>query len=243
MTEFFLIGIGTGNPDHLTRQAVKALNAVDLVMIPKKSGKADLAELRHAILAEVVTNQAVQIAEFDLPVRDAANPDYEAGVNDWHDAIAAVWAQTLAAYGASRVALLVWGDPSLYDSTLRIATRLQDVSVTVVPGITSLQVLPAAHAIPLNEIGQAVTITTGRQLQDGWPEGAQTLAVMLDGNCTFQTLDPTGISIWWGAYVGMPEQIIMAGPLEEVSVQIIETRAKARAAHGWIMDIYILRKS
>ena len=94
MIDLFLIGIGTGNPDLLTRQAVKALNAVDLVMIPKKSGKADLAELRHAILAEVVTNQAVQIAEFDLPVRDAANPDYEAGVNDWHDAIAAVWAQS-----------------------------------------------------------------------------------------------------------------------------------------------------
>ena len=70
MTELFLIGIGTGNPDHLTRQAVKALNSVELVMIPKKSGKADLAELRHAILAEVVTNPAVQIAEFDLPVKE-----------------------------------------------------------------------------------------------------------------------------------------------------------------------------
>ena len=31
MTELFLIGIGTGNPDHLTRQAVKALNSVDEV--------------------------------------------------------------------------------------------------------------------------------------------------------------------------------------------------------------------
>lgn len=243
MIELFLIGIGTGNPDHLTRQAVKALNAVDLVMIPKKSGKADLAELRHAILAEVVTNPAVQIAEFDLPVRDAAHADYQAGVNDWHDAIAAVWGKTLAAHAARRVALLVWGDPSLYDSTLRIAARLADVSVMVVPGITSLQVLTAAHAIPLNDIGQAVTITTGRQLQDGWPDGAQTLAVMLDGSCTFQTLDPTGISIWWGAYVGMPEQIVMAGPLAEIGAQIIDARAKARAAHGWIMDIYILRKA
>ncbi|MEI6798964.1 MAG: precorrin-6A synthase (deacetylating) [Pseudomonadota bacterium] len=243
MTELFLIGIGTGNPDHLTRQAVKALNAVDLVMIPKKSGKADLAELRHAILAEVVTNPAVQIAEFDLPVRDAANPDYQAGVNDWHQAIATVWAETLAAYTAQRVALLVWGDPSLYDSTLRIAARLENVSVTVVPGITSLQVLTAAHAIPLNDIGQSVTITTGRQLAEGWPAGAQTLAVMLDGNCTFETLDPEGISIWWGAYVGMPEQIILSGDLAEVSGEIIQTRAKARAAHGWIMDIYILRKS
>ena len=243
MTELYLIGIGTGNPDHLTRQAVKALNAVDLVMIPKKSGKADLAELRHAILAEVVTNPAVQIAEFDLPVRDAANPDYNAGVRDWHQAIAKVWAETLAAYTAQRVALLVWGDPSLYDSTLRIAALLDDVSVTVVPGITSLQGLTAAHAIPLNDIGQAVTITTGRQLAEGWPAGAQTLAVMLDGNCTLQTLDPEGISIWWGAYVGMPEQIILSGPLTEVCDKIIQTRATARAAHGWIMDIYILRKS
>ena len=144
MIDLFLIGIGTGNPDHLTRQAVKALNAVDLVMIPKKSGKADLAELRHAILAEVVTNPAVQIAEFDLPVRDAANPDYEAGVNDWHDAIAAVWAITLAAYGATRVALLVWGDHVRKDT----ATRFSETQSAMgeIGTILAKDVLPIAFA-------------------------------------------------------------------------------------------------
>ena len=65
---------------------------------------------------------------------------------------------------------------------------------------------------------------------------------MLDGNCAFQTLDPKGIFIWWGAYVGMRQQIIRAGKLAEVSADIIATRATARAAHGWIMDIYILRR-
>lgn len=244
MKHLTLIGIGTGNPDHLTLQAVKALNAVDLVMIPRKGdSKADLAELRRAICAEVVTNPAVQIVEFDLPVRDAENPSYQTGVNDWHDAIAAVWQATMAAHPASSVALLVWGDPSLYDSTLRIAARLSDVSVTVVPGITSIQALTASHAMPLNEIGAAVTITTGRQLLDGWPEGADTLVIMLDGKCSFQALDPAGISIWWGAYVGMKEEIILAGDLAEIGPKIIETRAAARAAHGWIMDIYILRRS
>ena len=244
MIQLHLIGIGTGNPDHLTLQAVKALNAADLVMIPRKGdSKADLAELRRAICAEVITNPAVQLVEFDLPVRDAANPDYRDGVNLWHDAIAAVWAQTIALHpAATKVALLVWGDPSLYDSTLRIAARLP-VQVHVVPGITSVQALTAAHAIPLNDLGAAVTITTGRQLQDGWPDGADTLVIMLDGNCTFQTLDPTDIFIWWGAYVGMKEQIILSGPLADISAQIIETRAKARAAHGWIMDIYILRRT
>ena len=246
MITLHLIGIGTGNPDHLTLQAVKTLNAADLVMIPRKGdSKADLADLRRAICAEMVTNPLTRIAEFDVPSRDAANPDYLAGVDDWHDAVARVWQHTLNAHPqAVHVALLVWGDPSLYDSTLRIASRLTaPVTLNVVPGITSIHALTAAHAIPLNDLGAAVTITTGRQLRHGWPNGAQTLVIMLDGNCSFQTLDPTGIHIWWGAYVGMAEQIILSGDLATTGPQIIATRAAARAAHGWIMDIYLLRNN
>ena len=245
MITLHLIGIGTGNPDHLTLQAIKALNAADLVMIPRKGdSKADLAELRRAICTEVITNPLTQIADFDLPVRDAGNPDYLSGVNDWHDAIATVWQQTMNAHPAAvNVALMVWGDPSLYDSTLRIAGRLTvPVMLHVVPGITAIQGLTAAHAIPLNELGAAVTITTGRQLLQGWPAGADTLIIMLDGNCAFQSLDPAGVFSWWGAYVGMKEQIILSGDLAVAGPQIVETRAKARAAHGWIMDIYMLRR-
>ena len=244
MIHLHLIGIGSGNPDHLTRQAIKALNAADLVLIPRKGAtKADLADLRRSICAEVISNPLTVLAEFDLPVRDAQNPSYLAGVEDWHDAIAAVWSQTIAAHPlAQDVALLVWGDPSLYDSTLRIAARLT-AQVSVIPGITALQVLTAAHAIPLNEVGSPVTITTGRQLADhGWPVGATTVAVMLDGNCSFQSLDPTGIFIWWGAYVGMSNQILCRGDLAQTGPQIINIRAAARAAHGWIMDIYLLRR-
>ena len=249
MIELLLIGIGTGNPDHLTLQAIKALNSADLVLIPRKGdSKADLAELRRAICAEVLTNPAAQMAEFDLPVRDAQNPDYRAGVDDWHDAIARVWKDTiLAEIGpAGRVALLVWGDPSLYDSTLRIAGRVAadlPLTVTVIPGITSLQALTAAHAIPLNDLGAPFVVTTGRRLRDeGWPAGIDMLAIMLDGDCAFRAIDPEGVSIWWGAYVGMKEQIILSGPLADMADRIVQTRAKARASHGWIMDIYILRR-
>jgi precorrin-6A synthase len=249
MVELLLVGIGTGNPDHLTLQAVKALNSADLVMIPRKGEtKADLAELRRAICAEVVTNRAVKITEFDLPVRDAGNGSYRAGVDEWHDAIAEVWEDTIRSHcgTAGRVALLVWGDPSLYDSTLRIAGRVgmrMPVSVQVIPGITSLQALTAAHAIPINEIGAPFVVTTGRQLRDqGWPEGVDTVAVMLDGECSFQNLPPEGIHIWWGAYVGMAEEIILAGPLADTGAAIMARRVEARQAHGWIMDIYILRR-
>jgi precorrin-6A synthase len=250
MIELLLVGIGTGNPDHLTLQAIKALNSADLVMIPRKGEtKADLAGLRRTICADVLTNPDVRLAEFDLPVRDAANPDYHAGVDDWHDAIARVWKDTiLAEIGPSgRVALLVWGDPSLYDSTLRIAGRVArnlPLTLRVIPGITALQALTAAHAIPINDIGAPFVVTTGRKLRDdGWPDGVDTLAVMLDGECSFRAIDPSGISIWWGAYVGMKEEIILSGPLADLSDRIVETRAKTRADHGWIMDIYILRRA
>lgn len=247
MIELLLVGIGTGNPEHITLQGIRALNRADVVLIPRKGeDKADLAELRRAICAEVITNPATRLVDFDLPVRDPATPDYRARVDDWHDAIAGVWQAALASAlpQGGVAALLVWGDPSLYDSTLRIAARLGDlVRVSVVPGITALAALTAAFAMPINEIGAPFLVTTGRQLREGgWPEGADTLAVMLDAGGAFTALDPAGITIVWGAYLGMAEEITLAGPLAEVSGKILETRAAARTQHGWIMDIYILRR-
>ena len=248
MIEIVLIGIGTGNPEHLTLQAIRALNAADLILIPRKGvDKADLADLRRSICAEVLTNPITRIVEFDMPVRDHRDPNYHGGVDRWHDAVAIAWASVIDSEiaGTGSVALLVWGDPALYDSSQRIAARLQPPpSVRVIPGITSLQALCAAHAIPLNEINSPFLVTTGRHLREaGWPDGVDTLVVMLDGTCAFQHLVPAGITIWWGAYLGMPSEIIIAGPLAEAGPRIIEVRASARTQHGWIMDTYLLRRA
>ncbi|OCX65997.1 precorrin-6A synthase (deacetylating) [Thioclava sp. SK-1] len=250
MIDLTLIGIGTGNPDHMTLQAIEAMRHADLILIPLKGAeKSDLAGLRRKICADHLAGAATRVVEFQLPVRDADHPNYHQGVDDWHDAIADAWLDHIDAVVGQhgRVALLIWGDPSLYDSSLRIAQRLGRVrktSVNVVPGITAIGALCAAHAIPLNTIGAPVTITTGRQIRDhGWPDGADTVVVMLDGACAFQSLDPQGIEIWWGGFVGMKEQILRAGPLADLAPQIIEARAAARAQHGWIMDIYLMRRN
>ena len=248
MLTLSLIGIGCGDPEQLTLAAIRAINAADLILIPRKGGvKSDLAELRRTICADVLTNDRTRIAEFDVPVRDAGEADYRKGVNDWHDAVAATWSQAIANHlgKEGRVAMLIWGDPSLYDSSLRIARRLDPApTIEVVPGITAIQALCAAHALPLNEIGEPFLVTTGRRLRErGWPENAETVVVMLDGGTAFQSLDPAGLHIWWGAYLGMPEQIILSGPLADLATQIAETRRSARENHGWIMDSYILKRT
>lgn len=249
MIALHLIGIGTGNLDHLTAEAVKAMNAADLILLPRKgSAKSDLIDLRRVICAAVLT-RPVKVVEFDLPVRDTAG-DYLSAVDDWHDAIAGTWSAQIDAHlpDGGKLALLVWGDPSLYDSTLRIAERLSgagmDLCVHVVPGITSIQALTAAHAIPLNPLAGPVAITTGRLLRaHGWPEGADTIVVMLDSGCAFEVLEPQGVSIWWGAYLGMAQETLIAGPLAQAAPRIAAQRAELRARYGWIMDVYLMRRS
>ncbi len=249
MIDLHLVGIGTGNPDHLTRAAIDTLNRADLILLPRKGrDKADLADLRRSI-CRTVLRQPVPIAEFDMPVRETRG-HYLESVRDWHEAIATTWAHEIETHRpqGGRVALLVWGDPSLYDSTLRIAGTLKAAGLPlrchVVPGITSLQALTAAHAIPLNTLGGAVWITTGRRLrEEGWPAGADSVAVMLDSGGSFTTLAPEGLHIWWGAYLGMPQETLIEGPLAKVSERILAERARLRALHGWIMDVSLLRRS
>ena len=242
LTDLWLIGIGTGSPDHLTLEGRRALRDAGLILIPRKgAGKDDLADLRHAVLS--AAGAGARVAEFDMPVRDESLP-YASRVERWHDEIARRWSAAMAG-AAGPVALLVWGDPGLYDSTLRIAARLDPMPrVRVIPGITALQALTAAHGIPFNTVNGAVTVTTGRRLREGgWPAGAESVAVMLDGECSFQRLDPAGLSIWWGAFLGMAEEVLDEGALADAGPRIVAARAEARARHGWIMDTYLLRRT
>ena len=240
MKTILIVGIGTGNPEHLTMQAINALNRADMLFIPDKgAGKADLAGLRRDIVARYVTNPASRVVEYSVPRRDAANPDYGAGVDDWHAALATIFRDLLTQLPENGTcAFLVWGDPGLYDSTIRIVGRLRaDHAMEVIPGITAIQALTAAHGIALNRIGEPVHITPGRRLG---PVQDDTI-VMLDGQAAFLNADPD-LDIFWGAYLGTPDEIIIAGRVGDVRDQIVEARKTARERHGWIMDTYLLRK-
>jgi precorrin-6A synthase len=244
-----IIGIGAGNPDHMTVQAINALNACDVLFLPTKGEeKAFLADIRREICGRFITGAQPRILEFPVP-RRRADGDYGAGVTDWHVAIAVIYEQMLLeAVGEDEtVGLLVWGDPMLYDSTIRIVEHVRiggrvAFDYDVIPGITSLQALCASHRIPLNRIGLPVEITTGRRLAEGWPESARDVAVMLDGVQAFETVADPDAVIHWGAYLGTPMEITLTGRLSEIAGTIGETRKAARAEHGWIMDTYLIRR-
>jgi precorrin-6A synthase len=65
---------------------------------------------------------------------------------------------------------------------------------------------------------------------------------MLDSRDAYQRFSNENIEIFWGAYLGTPDEILISGPLSQVAGQIAETRARARQRTGWIMDTYLLRR-
>jgi len=246
-----LIGVGAGDPGYVTAAAARALNEVDVFFVVDKGGDADeLVALRRLILDRFVERPTFRIVELPDPPRDRASDAYREAVDDWRERRADLWGRALRdeldedGVGA----FLVWGDPSLYDSTIDVVERVRGrggvaFDHEVIPGVSSIHALTARHRITLNRVGGAVLITTGRRLEEsGWPEGVDDLVVMLDARCSFASIDPAGIDIYWGAYLGTADEILVAGPLGEVGGEIRRVRGEARERKGWIMDTYLLRR-
>ncbi|WP_277370192.1 precorrin-6A synthase (deacetylating) [Rhodococcus rhodochrous] len=242
-----LIGIGPGGPDDLTVAAVRALESVDVFLVPdKKRGVDDLVAVREEILRRHTSGSYRMVVVPDPP-RDRNPERYGDEVRDWHAARAEAYETVLLEQVREdeTVGFLVWGDPSLYDSTIRVVERILErgrvwFDYDVVPGISSVQLLAARHRLVLNTIGGPITVTTGRRLLRDVAAGASNIVVMLDGGLACADLEGTW-SIWWGANLGTDDEELVAGKLAEVLPAIREARVRAKQARGWVMDTYLLR--
>ncbi len=250
MRKIFIIGIGAGNPDYVTVQAINALNAVDVFFVMDKGQeKDDLVRLRKEICERYIKDKSYRTVETADPPRDRNPPSYEPAVRAWHDQRAGIYERLIAEeLGEDECgAFLVWGDPSLYDSTLRIIDQIMArgaiaFAYEVIPGISAVQALAARHKIALNRIGKSIHITTGRKIAEGLPDDIDDVVVMLDGDCAFRHLADSELDIYWGAYVGTADEILVSGDLRWSMQDIERLRTEAKARKGWIMDTYLLRK-
>ncbi|MGX1134699.1 precorrin-6A synthase [Streptomyces glaucescens] len=253
MRKIHVIGIGAGDPDQLTLQAVRALRGTDVFfLLEKGEAKSDLTGLRRDMLKTHVPEGTYRIVEARDPERDrrADGAAYSPAVGDWRVARADIYERLiLRELGEDETgAFLVWGDPSLYDSTLGILEEVLGRGAVafeydVVPGISSVSSLVARHRTGLNRVAGAVQITTGRRLSEGFPEGVDDVVVMLDAHQTFREYADQDIHIYWGAYLGTPDEITVSGPIAEAAPRIERLRAEARERKGWIMDTYLLRRN
>ncbi|HJR27088.1 MAG TPA: precorrin-6A synthase (deacetylating) [Pseudomonas sp.] len=250
MKKLLVIGVGAGNPDYITMQAVKALNRVDVFFLMDKGQSKDkLIDLRREICERYITDRDYRFVEAHSPERERGDVDYNASVEELNRAKQQTFEQLINEEMTDDqcAGFLVWGDPALYDSTIRILQAILAsgrcvFEFEVIPGITSVQALAAQHKVPLNRIGRSIEITTGRRLAAGQVSDADSLVVMLDAQDAYHCVADQETEIYWGAYLGTPDEILISGKLREVADEIEQVRKAARLANGWIMDTYLLRK-
>jgi len=261
-----LIGVGPGDPDQVTLEAVAAMRSVDFFVVTDKAPHhgAESAPRRGADTASgdplVAARERLLARHLDHPPRlvvvpdpprdrsaggTADRPDYERAVADWHDARAAAWASALEAHEGD-AGFLVWGDPAFYDSTIRVLDRVAEllpIEYDVIPGISSLQLLAARHRVVLHEVGRAVHVTTGRALAEALAQGQENVVVMLNRDLS-PLADPAVADwrVWWGANLGTPAESLVSGRVGDVLDDIEAARRTVKDAAGWVMDVYLLRR-
>ncbi|MGH3659765.1 MAG: SAM-dependent methyltransferase, partial [Micromonosporaceae bacterium] len=118
MRRILVIGIGAGDPDQLTLQAVKALNQVDVFFLVDKGQQvAELARLRRDLLERHAGQRPYRVVKAQDPPRDRTGPGYPAAVGGWRGRRAVLYERLITDELADHQCggFLVWGDPALYD--------------------------------------------------------------------------------------------------------------------------------
>ena len=234
-----VLGVGMG-PSQVTGEVASALRSCDYVIAARKGDHDGLLAVRR----EIASAFGLPVVEVDDPPRDRSPAtDYPAAVTGWHTARVSAYEEVLRARDGV-AAFLVWGDPSLYDSTIRVVSELAsrlDCSWDVLPGISAPQLLAARHRIVLHDVGEPVHITTVRRLREAVDAGQDTIVVML-GDVVDQLADLGDWSIWWGANLGTPSEELVAGRVADVLSRIVEARVRAKDSAGWVMDLCLLRR-
>ena len=250
MRTILIIGIGAGHPDFLTLQAIAAMRRTDVVFLPDKGeDKVGLNAVRLQLLRNAVPEGGPRLVAFDIPSRrQAETPEYKDSIDEWRGKLAAAYQRLFIDELAESDtgAFLVWGDPALYDGTLRIVEDMRaagfELTVEMIPGISSVQALAAAHRIALNRVGESVTVTTGRRVAAGEADGLTNFVVMLDNHAQWERFAGKDALIYWGAYLGTPDEVLVSGKIAAVQDEIGRVRKAAKERHGWIMDTYLIRR-
>lgn len=249
MRTLMIIGIGAGDPGFVTLAAVEAMKRAQVIFMPDKGEeKAGLNRVRLQMLQRFVDKPLYRLVDFEIPERrKAATPEYRESIEAWRAKVEAAYRKLFTEdLGEDETgAFLVFGEPALYDGTLRILKEMQangwGFDLQVIPGISAPQALAARHEVALNRVGETVTITTGRRVSEGEADGLSSFVVMLDNHEAFQRFIGRSAEIFWGAYLGTEDEILIAGALDAVAAEISRVRRAAQARHGWIMDTYMIR--
>ena len=261
-----VIGIGMGDPGQVTAEAARALATVDVFIVVREAeARADVGAARQAVCDALIPAERVyrvvelsEVSEVtDMRPGPHAGGDAAAYGSRMHDVQAATvdaCAEVIEglAEHETTVGFLVSGDAALHDPTIhlvdalvqRCAVRGRAVEHDVIAGVSAPALLAARHRIPLGRNAAPVHLTTGRRLVEEFDLGLGDVVVVADDDLACAVLVDAfpDLELYWGAYLGSADELLVHGRLADVIEDVRRVRARARERHGWITDTYLLRQ-
>jgi len=149
---FYGVGLGPGDPELLTRKAMRILSEVDWIFYPFESRTGTSFSRRILAALDVPATKCRQVS---LGMSQDRGPDQytyttaaEAMVKELHQGKSVAW--------------VTQGDPLFYSTFtylyLEMRRRFPDVPITIVPGVTSTHAAAAAAGMPISLLEEQVAV-------------------------------------------------------------------------------------
>lgn len=171
------IGVGPGDPEHLTLKALKALGRADRVFVPVTEAAGETGRAEHVVAAHV---DPAKIERLGFSMRDASLRQ-----ENWDragEAIAAILRD------GGTAAFCTLGDPNVYSTFTymwhTVRGLLPDVVVETIPGITAMQDLASRSGAILTEGNESLTLlplTAGEDVLRAALRGSDTVVAYKGG--------------------------------------------------------------
>jgi precorrin-2/cobalt-factor-2 C20-methyltransferase len=149
---FYGIGVGPGDPELITRKAARVLAEVDWIFLPATTSPG------HGFAASIIESLRLDPARF-RPVTLCMSRQRDTDLDTYARAAEDILAELRRGKSA---AWITEGDPLFFSTFLHVWAALRyldpELSIEIVPGITSMQAAAACVGVPVAQLQERVTI-------------------------------------------------------------------------------------
>lgn len=153
MAKLYGVGVGPGDPELLTIKAMRILQSVPVVCVPRSSYDSD--SFAMSIIEGVIDKTRQEIIPLIFPM----SKDKEVTKKFWDESAIIIEGKLKA---GKDVACISIGDPFFYSTFIyvfeNLKERLKDLKVEIVPGVSSINASSAAAILPLAKANERVAV-------------------------------------------------------------------------------------